>query len=129
MIQFNVLTGKKAGSSWVARRFPVRAGRSPSADLHLSEAGVWDEHFEVRFKPGVGFVLVACSEALSAVNGRVARETILRNGDIVTAGGMRLQFWLAETRQLGLGWREWSTWAGIAAVSLLQVALVYWLRP
>lgn len=129
MIQFNLLTGKKAGASWVARRFPVLAGRSAAADLHLTEDGVWDEHFEVRFKPREGFILLACPEALAAVNGHAVRETLLRNGDVITVGALRLQFWLSETRQLGLAWRESLTWAGIGLVSLIQIALVYWLRP
>jgi len=34
---------------------------------------------------------------------------------------------LSETRQRGLRFREWLTWAGIAAVNLGQVALIYWL--
>jgi len=129
MIQFNLLTGKKAGASWVARRFPVRVGRSSLADLQLAEDGVWEDHFAVTFKPGKGFFLAAHPDALTAVNGQVVREALLRNGDVITLGALRLQFWLAETRQSGLGWREWLTWAGIAAVSLIQVALVYWLKP
>ena len=72
---------------------------------------------------------MAAPEALTSVNGTGVRETVLRNGDIISIGALRLQFWLAETRQLGLGWREWLTWAGIGLVSLAQVALVYWLKP
>ena len=128
MIQFNLLTGKKAGTSWVARRFPVRVGRSSTNDLPLAEEGVWDDHFEVSFQPHEGFVLSTSAAALTAVNGVPVREAVLRNGDVLTVGGLRMQFWLAQTRQMGLGWREWVTWAGIAAVSLLQVAFVYWLR-
>ena len=128
MIQFNVLTGKKAGASWVARRFPVRVGRAADSDLQLAEEGVWEDHFQVRFASGEGFILAAHAEARTAVNGQAVQEITLHNGDIVTLGAMRLQFWLAPTRQRGLEWREWLTWAGIALVALLQVALVYWLR-
>ena len=38
-----------------------------------------------------------------------------------------MQFWLSETRQAGLRFREGLTWAGIAAISLGQVGLIYWL--
>jgi hypothetical protein len=51
----------------------------------------------------------------------------MRNGDLVEIGSLKLQFWLARTRQMGLGFREWLTWAGIVVISLGQVALVYWL--
>jgi hypothetical protein len=40
-----------------------------------------------------------------------------------------MQFWLSETRQAGLRLREGLTWAGIAAVSLGQIGLIYWLLP
>ena len=54
-------------------------------------------------------------------------RAVLRNGDTIDLGGARLQFWLSDTTQRGLRFREWLTWAGIAAVTLAQVALIYWL--
>ena len=51
MVQLKILSGKKAGTAWVARRFPVRIGRSAGADLQLEESGVWDEHLQLDFKP------------------------------------------------------------------------------
>jgi hypothetical protein len=38
-----------------------------------------------------------------------------------------MQFWLAEARQRGLRLSEWLVWSTIAAISLGQIALVYWL--
>jgi len=52
----------------------------------------------------------------------------LRNGDLIEAGSLKLQFWLTETRQKRMQVREWLTWIAIGAVCLGQVALVYWLR-
>jgi hypothetical protein len=52
----------------------------------------------------------------------------LRNGDGVEIGALKMQFWLGQTRQAGLRFREWLTWAAIAALCLAQIALIYWLR-
>ena len=127
MVQFRILTGKKAGVQWTARRFPVRVGRAPGADLQLEDDGVWDEHFQLAFRSGEGFVLTTSGEALTSVNGETSPECLLRNGDIIEAGGAKLQFWLAEARSRGLRAREAATWAGIAAVFLAQIGILYWL--
>ncbi len=128
MIQFSILTGKKAGASWAARRFPVRIGRAASADLQLDEEGVWEEHLEIDFRPRDGFYLKTLQEALATVNGEPAAEARLRNGDGVQVGAIKLQFWLGQTRQTSLRFREAFTWAAIAALCLGQVALIYWLQ-
>ena len=127
MIQFSILSGKKAGTSWVARRFPVRIGRAAGSDLQIEEEGVWDQHLQVDFIPSDGFVLSAGPDTLIAVNAQPVQETILHSGDVIEAGSLKLQFWLSETRQTGLRLREGLTWAAIAAISLGQIALIYWL--
>jgi pSer/pThr/pTyr-binding forkhead associated (FHA) protein len=127
MVLLKLLTGKKAGSTFVARRFPVRIGRSAGASLRVAEDGVWDEHLELNLAPAEGFVLHVQSNALASVNGRPLEQSVLRNGDIIEIGSLKMEFWLAETRQSGLRFREWLTWLAIAAVSLGQVGLVYWL--
>ena len=127
MIQLKILSGKKAGTAWVARRFPVRIGRSAAADLQLEEDGVWDQHLRLDFNPAVGLVLTAQPDALASVNGQLVEQTVLRNGDAIEIGSSRMQFWLSETRQAGLRLREGLTWAAIAAISLGQIAIIYWL--
>ncbi len=127
MVQLKVLSGKKAGAVWVARRFPVRLGRSGHADLQLEDEGVWDRHLQLDFRPGEGFVLKTEPDALAAVNGEATHQAILRNGDAIDLGSARIQFWLGEVRQRGLRFREVLTWTGLAAVTLAQVGLVYWL--
>ena len=127
MVQLNILSGKKAGTSWAARRFPVQIGRSAASNLQLEEPGVWDQHLELDFVPGEGFVVTALGNALIAIAGQPVQRRALRNGDILQIGAVRVQFWLARTRQYGLRFRELLTWAAIAAISLAQVSLVYWL--
>ena len=127
MVQLKVLSGKKAGTTWVARRFPVSIGRSADADLRLEEHGVWDEHLQLDFDPAEGIVMSTQPNALATVNGQPAQQAVLRNGDVIDVGSLRMRFWLSETRQAGLRFREWLTWVGIAAISLGQVGLIYWL--
>jgi len=127
MVQLSILSGKQAGSHWVARHFPVHIGRSPKADLRLDEAGVWDQHLQILLKPKQGFLLQAEDNALVSVNGEPTRSQFLRNGDSIELGASKLRFWLAESGQRGLSSREWLTWIGIGLISLCQVVLVYWL--
>jgi pSer/pThr/pTyr-binding forkhead associated (FHA) protein len=127
MVQLSVVSGKTAGTSLVVRRFPVRIGRSPDAHLRLEENGVWDNHLQLVLHRAEGFIMETAPNALAAVNGHQAQRAVLRNGDIIEIGSARIQFWLSETRQGGLRLREGLIWAGIAAISLGQIALVYWL--
>ena len=126
MIQFKILSGKTAGSTSVARRFPFRVGRASGSDLVLAEPGVWDDHFHIEFEAGNGFIAHPQGDALMTVNGEPARAArLLRNGDSIEIGGARLQFWLDETRQSAMRLREWSVWFGIALVTFAQMALIY----
>jgi hypothetical protein len=126
MIQFKILSGKTAGSTSVARRFPFRVGRASGADLLLEEPGVWDDHFHVEFEAGNGYIASTQGDALMTINGKAVQEkTLLRNGDSIEIGGARLQFWLGETRQSAMRIREFLVWLGIAAITLAQVYLIY----
>ena len=69
MVQFKILSGQKAGVSWIARRFPVRIGRGVGTDLQLVEPGVWDQHLRLDFDPTKGFVLQAQADARVQING------------------------------------------------------------
>jgi pSer/pThr/pTyr-binding forkhead associated (FHA) protein len=126
MVQLRFLSGSKAGVSQIARRFPVRIGRSADSDIQLDDAGVWDQHLEIGLKRGEGFVLQTRGLALAAVNSHAATEPVLlRNGDTIELGAARIQFWLAPPRQKALALREWLTWTALATISLSQIALIY----
>jgi predicted component of type VI protein secretion system len=127
MIQLNILSGKKAGSQTVARHFPFHIGRAAENDLQLEDDGVWDQHLTLEFQKKNGFNLATASAALASVNGEPVQNKILRNGDTITLGSAKLQFWLAAARQRGLRARELCVWTLIAAVTAAQLALVYWL--
>ena len=127
MIQLKILSGKMAGTSFVARHFPVRIGRAAGADLQLEEPGVWDEHFQISLAGKEGFIFETHPDALTTVNGQLVQQSPLRNGDLLEIGSLKIQFWLTEAPQKSLKVREALVWAMVAAVTILQLALIYWL--
>ncbi len=127
MVQLTILSGRMAGTSWVTRRFPVQIGRAPGADFRSDEDGVWEDHIRITFSPAEGFRLHARSEALVCVNAEPVREADLRNGDLIELGALKLQFWLEEVRPHSSRWQEAFIWAGLAAVSVAQIAIIWWL--
>jgi pSer/pThr/pTyr-binding forkhead associated (FHA) protein len=127
MIQLQILTGKQAGTDLVARRFPFRIGRTAPADLCLAEDGIWDQHLELNLIAPDGFVLRAQPNALATVNGQRVEQTLLRNGDLIEIGSLKMRFWLSAARQIGLRFREWLTWGSLVLLAIGQVCLVYWL--
>jgi predicted component of type VI protein secretion system len=127
MVQLKVLSGKQAGASWAARRFPVRVGRASDADFRADDDGVWDQHLTIEFHPEDGFRMRSQDGALILLNDEPAQENRLRNGDILELGGLKMQFWLAEVPQRELMVRELLVWLGVAALSAAQIALIYWL--
>jgi hypothetical protein len=129
VILLKVLSGNQAGAEKVARRFPVQVGRQPGAYLQLQDAGVWDGHFKIELKRSAGFILTPRPEAPLQINGEPLAEAnaLLRNGDTITAGSARIQFWLSPVRQRSRVLTEYAIWVGIGAVALAQVGLIYWL--
>lgn len=127
MVQLKILSGKKAGSSWEARRFPVRVGRSAGCDLQLEEAGVWDDHVKISLDPAEGFIIETQADAIANINDQPIQRASVRNGDAIDLGSVRLQFWLSEAPQRSQAFREVFVWMMITIVCLAQIALVYWL--
>ncbi|MGH7992107.1 MAG: FHA domain-containing protein [Limisphaerales bacterium] len=125
MIELHILAGKKAGSQSVVRRFPFRIGRASGNDLQLNDDGTWDQHLTLEFHRREGFKLAAAQNALVMINNQPVQVALLRNGDIITLGSAKLQFWLAAARQRGLWLRERFVWVLLAAVVLCQFVLVY----
>lgn len=127
MIQLDILSGKKVGGQTVVRHFPFRVGRAAENDLQLEDDGVWDRHLVLEFQKQEGFHLATSTNALVNVNGESVLNKMLRNGDIITIGSARLQFWLAAARQRSLRSREFFVWALLVLVTFSQFFLIYWL--
>jgi pSer/pThr/pTyr-binding forkhead associated (FHA) protein len=129
MVLLRILSGKMAGTDITARHFPFRIGRSPAVDLQLTEDGVWDQHLELTLDRAAGFFISASPNALASVNGQPVRQAILRNGDTIEIGALKIRFWLGSVRQYGLFFRELLVWLAFAAIAAAQVWLIYWLLP
>jgi len=127
MIQLKILSGKMAGAVVAARRFPFLVGRLPGSDLQMEEPGVWDKHLQIDFQPGEGFVVATQPDAVSTINGAPAQSAVLRNGDLIELGSIKIRFWLGEVAQRSLTRRELFVWLLIVLVSLGQIALIYWM--
>lgn len=127
MVQLTILNGKKAGTEWSARRFPVRIGRSSACDLRLEEDGIWDQHLDLSLDPAQGVILSVRPDAFAMVNSRAIQQTALRNGDLIGIGALQMRFALSPTRHRGLRIREALTWVALGVLCLGQVALIYWL--
>ena len=125
MVQLRIISGTRAGDVQVVRRFPFRIGRSVENDLCLEDAGVWENHLTLEFQKNEGFILQAAPDAFAAINEEPQTSARLRNGDIISFGSAKIQFWLAAPRQRGLRLREFFVWALLAAVTILQLALIY----
>ena len=128
MIHLHILSGRKAGSRVDASRFPFRVGRSPQNDLPLEDDGVWEQHIVLEFQKKNGFCLAAAAKAIVTVNGEQTDSTLLRNGDVITLGLAKIQFWLAPAPQRGLRLRENLVWALLILITLGQLLFIYTFR-
>ena len=86
-----------------------------------------DRHLELYLDAQNGLSLKVQETAHASINGEPFKSAIMRNGDIVELGAVKLRFWLAKARRRNLVWREWMVWAIVTGVALGQVALIYWL--
>ena len=127
MVLLRILSGKMAGTDITARHFPFRIGRSAQADLRSEDDGVWDQHLELVFVPNIGFVATVSPNAIATIGGQPVREAVLRNGDIIEIGGLKIRFWLGAVRQYGLLIRELVVWLAFAGIIAGQIWLIYWL--
>ncbi len=125
MINLYILSGKKAGSHVAASHFPFRIGRSTGNDLPLEDAGIWEQHVTLEFQKKEGFHIVTASNALAAVNDKPVENIRLRNGDIITLGSAKIQFWLAPAPQYSLRLRENFVWALLILITAGQFLLLY----
>ncbi len=127
MVQLRILSGKKAGDQTIVRHFPFRVGRSAGNHLQLDDDGVWEQHLTLEFQDPGQFVVQTAAGALLAVNQQPVQTLPLRNGDVLSLGSVKLQFWLAATSQGSLKLREFFVWSLLAAVTAAQLVLIYWL--
>ena len=122
-----LLLAADSGASCVAAEFPFMIGRSPSAGMRLDASGVWDIHATILVREG-GFFVQPEGEALVLINGERSAGAVLRAGDRISLGAVRLTVALAPARQGRLGARETLNWLVILAVTISQVLLFLSIR-
>ena len=127
MVQLRFLNGKRPGSIQILRNYPSSIGRNPSSDVPVDEPGVWDRHCEIDLELGHGFILKTETKAITSVNGEPVQRTLLKNGDRIDIGALKIQFWLNPSLPKSFRIRELLTWLALIFFSLGQVALFYWL--
>lgn len=125
MVQLDILSGKKAGTSFVARRFPFQIGRAADSTLPLDDSGVFDRHATLTVHRRESVVLSVQPGALASLNGDPVQTAALKNGDVIELGGAKLRFTLAVARQRNQRWREVATWIGLALLCAAQVGVIY----
>ncbi|MFA6545203.1 MAG: FHA domain-containing protein [Limisphaerales bacterium] len=125
MIQLRVLNGSRGGATHVASRFPCTIGRAGGDDLQLVDAGIWENHLQLDLRIPEGFSLCRPGQGRAIVNGSEFDELILRNGDVIELGAVKIQFWLGEARQSDNRVRETVTWLALGALVILEGALLF----
>jgi len=72
-------------------------------------------------------MLQTFDQAFATINEQPQTSARLRNGDVISFGSAKLQFWLADPEQGSLRLRELMVWALWFFLTLGQFALIYFL--
>ena len=127
MTKLLIESGRRAGEIIHITKFPWSIGRNSSMNLHLDDEGIWDKHVEIVLKEGSGFYAVVPSSVRALINRVPFTENLLRNGDILQLGAVRIQFRFAETQLRQWKVRELFFWISIVLLFLFQITIIYWL--
>jgi pSer/pThr/pTyr-binding forkhead associated (FHA) protein len=123
MIELRILSGKMAGQSVVARHFPFFVGRAPDCDLCLLEDGVWDKHLEIA-QEADKVVLRTVGAGQVQINDEKVSQAVLRVGDEVRLGSVRLELWCSPMEQRSLKWMEYALWIGGGVLMALELLIL-----
>lgn len=128
MIRLQIISGKMAGQSITARRFPFRIGRGPESDLRSEDAGVWEQHCQIDYRPLEGFFVTTQPRASTLLGTEpLTGPTRLVNGSELVAGSLRLRFALDDPPARSFRLRNTLTWLALLALVLLQAWLISYL--
>ncbi len=124
MLTLRILSGTTAGREIAVSRFPFSIGRERSADLSSQEPGVWEQHARIELDPKAGFRLGGMTSAPVLIDGEPSQGSPLRNGAVLTLGGLRIACWLSSAEHKSLFAGEALTWLMIAAVFVAELVLL-----
>jgi len=124
MVRLRVLAGSSAGLCFDAAQLPIRVGRGSGHDLTLDEPGVWPGHCLITREQN-DLLIQAGPEALVSVNDAPVQQTLLRNGDIISLGAVKLRFGFVPVRQRPLRGRECLIWMALAGLVACEIGVAY----
>jgi pSer/pThr/pTyr-binding forkhead associated (FHA) protein len=128
MVQLNILSGEYEQQFVKSNTFPIRIGRGENCQLQLVDTGIWENHLELNLNEEQHFTIRTASDATAMVNGKPLKGVqLLRNGDLIEIGLVKIQFWLGTVQQKNLGMREAAVWALLLAVTMAEIYLLFWL--
>ncbi len=126
LAQLTFVNGGLARQSVALPEAPLMIGRAPECQMRLTEKGVWERHAQIRLRPGEGFFLHSLPPATVSVNRQpVTAPQLLRNGDTIDAGEVKLRFWLGPVRQAPLPIIEAVFWLLLGALFAVQAWLIW----
>ena len=119
---------KTADQEFLVRRFPFSIGRYGESDLVLEVSGVWENHARIILLNG-GPGLEAVGTSSVRVNGKpLAAPTPLRLGDLIEVGSAKFRIGMPHRLQTGTRRAAAALAALMAAVTLIELGLMLWLR-
>ena len=126
LAQLTTLSGSRKQHNLESEHFPVLVGRDAKCGVRLTAKGVWKRHVIIDLGNEGGFVLRPEKNASTLINNEPLKSPRrLRNGDIITVGSVKLQFWLGRPRQRSMEGRELIFWVLLEAMLLAQVWLIW----
>lgn len=133
MLQLNVTDERGWATICEARTFPFVIGRSSTADLQITSAGVWEEHASIRLVRREAthlqrFVIESRGESLLFVNGEVTARKEIAIADEISLGAARVLVSLAPARQTTLRWHEVQVWLLLLFVVLVEAVVLHLAR-
>ena len=124
MVRLHVVAGNRSGFCFSSSRLPIRVGRASDNDLTLDDPGIWPMHFSIAREKNDLTIHVG-PDALLSINSEPVQKALLRNGDVISIGSIKLQFGFTPVRQTSLIWRERATWAALAVLAFSEIAVAY----
>jgi hypothetical protein len=87
-----ILEGPEAGKTFDFDRVQITVGRTMENDVVLPDPSISRQHFFIRDKGGAYIIKDLESSNGTKLNGKPIKEEVIRSGDVIQAGKVRLRF-------------------------------------
>ena len=127
MVEFSLLSGPDRGRVVTVGALPAVLGRAGTGVIPLVGPGVWDRHFELQETEEGRIVLRVLGEARVCVGASPVTERVLKNGDELEVGAVRMRFGLSRPSSRSLVGREVGFWCACGVVVVVEAMLMGWI--